>query len=695
MRFLASSTCLLLLIVSPASADFLDTFSYPDGTFPPEYEWTGDPTGGGWFLVQDETFAHAEGGHVHFFRPGSIAGRGEYEFDYLGDDWTFAWRITHGNPGFGYCLLLHPGFVLVEGWWYTPYGYPDGQYMYHNPWDIRTIESPYDPGPGWHHVRIVDDYEHVRIYVDEDLIFEEPVMGLSDGYIGLGSGSNSGVGFPAFDNVGYTWAPPPSGRVWHVPGDAPTIQAGIDSAAAGDTVLVACGTYYEHDIDMKSDIWLRSESGDPDCVTVHAQNMGPVIICRNLPATAWIEGFTFTEGQGGEYGGGVLCERSSPTLMNCLFNVNRASAGGGMYCVDSFPTLINCVFTGNRAPTGAGMCCFDSSPALTGCAFYSNFAEDDGVDYGGGGACCSGGAPVFADCHFLDNAALMSGGGMVCRHSFLTMSDCVFEGNTTCQLLTNGGAGLCCWGGSTTLTRCTFQNNTSRYGGAGAGMVSTGSAFLTDCVFSQNWADGGPGGGMHYHGESLTLVGCSFLNNNANDGGGLVAAGASTTLEQCFFHGNRAGHGGGMHLGASSVTLSNCTLSGNSGTYGAGIKCTGSCPVLENTIIAFGIDGEAICCDPAAPPTLSCCDIYGNEDGDWVGCIEDQYGINGNFSACPQFCDPVNDDYSLQDCSPCAPGNHPEGYDCGLIGAYGVGCDCGMPSRVERTTWSSIKAHFR
>jgi hypothetical protein len=65
------------------------------------------------------------------------------------------------------------------------------------------------------------------------------------------------------------------------PGDAPTIQTGIDSLSVGDTVLVASEGYsdFTHTdpygerawIIMLEGVCLRSESGDPSCVTIEAE----------------------------------------------------------------------------------------------------------------------------------------------------------------------------------------------------------------------------------------------------------------------------------------------------------------------------------------------------------------------------------------------------------------------------------------
>ena len=116
--------------------------------------------------------------------------------------------------------------------------------------------------------------------------------------------------------------------------------------------------------------------------------------------------------------------------------------------------------------------------------------------------------------------------------------------------------------------------------------------------------------------------------------------------------------------------------------------------LIENTIIAYNAKTAVDCDCPLIPPTLSCCDIYGNGEGDWVGCIADQLGVNGNFSACPSYCISGHLWPGLCDESPCLPGNHPDGYDCGLIGAQGEGCSCGV-SQTEPSTWGAIKSMYR
>ena len=139
-----------------------------------------------------------------------------------------------------------------------------------------------------------------------------------------------------------------------------------------------------------------------------------------------------------------------------------------------------------------------------------------------------------------------------------------------------------------------------------------------------------------------------------------------------------AGGGGVRCYDESDPIIVNCTFYHNSGTYGGGVYCTdGSFPVLENSIVAFSTQGVGVYCGGGSLALLSCCDVFGNSGGDWVECIEDQFDINGNFSADPLLCDPDGQDYRIAEESPCAAENNER---CGTIGAYGTGC---VPSRIN------------
>jgi parallel beta-helix repeat protein len=148
------------------------------------------------------------------------------------------------------------------------------------------------------------------------------------------------------------------------------------------------------------------------------------------------------------------------------------------------------------------------------------------------------------------------------------------------------------------------------------------------------------------------------------------------------------GNGISLHEFSSADIIQN-TISHN--TPGEGILTDGSSGLCYNPIRHNIISYNAIGVSGFCAEDFECNDIFGN--GSNVD--PPPFGTNGNIAVDPQFCgvEPqVSGNYFLQSDSPCAPGQHPDGYPCGLIGRLPVGC---QDTAVERTTWGAIKAIYR
>jgi len=423
-----------------------------------------------------------------------------------------------------------------------------------------------------------------------------------------------------------------------------------------------------------------------------------------LDATATLTDCNFTENNPVNKAGGFYASASMVALDRCTFLRNTGKNGAGAYITEGTATVDSCTFSTNTATySGGGMQADVVNPlSVTGCTFQDNITEisDYPFGFGGGGFSMDNyhiPASQVMDCTFINNrAGEGSGGGMdasgyssdhvVLRCTFIgnhadgsgggasgggRYEDCVFQGNT-CG---GTGGGL---GGSYEMIDCVFTNNEARDGGG-----CYPSNRVIGCEFTNNLATRW-GGGMFRSGglSPFTIEDCRFSDNHAATGGGMLAyCDEATSIVGCTFDGNVAGAGSAAKITSREdvpplVEVSGCTVVGNQAQAGGAIHL--EIPVqIENTIIAFGTQGEAVTCSDSGYGStglgvMSCTDIYGNAGGNWTSCIGDQLGINGNFSLDPRFCNVGGGDFRLAQTSPCTAANAPAG--CGLIGAYPVGC---------------------
>jgi len=221
------------------------------------------------------------------------------------------------------------------------------------------------------------------------------------------------------------------------PADFSAIQAAIDDANDGDTVLIADGRYTgagNRDLDFHGKaITVKSQNGPEHCI----------IDCNGTPSEphrgfyfhsferqdSVLSGLTVTNGYA-VAGGGIYCDRGSPTIENCIIARNQAEGAGGIcWVVDSSQeaALSGCVVVDNRADYVGGIFVgtYGASLTVRNCLIAGNTA----VYEGGGVGADTFDMLTFEACTFAHNAAEL-GGGLFCYEGDFVLRNCILWGNS-------------------------------------------------------------------------------------------------------------------------------------------------------------------------------------------------------------------------------------------------------------------------
>jgi hypothetical protein len=164
-------------------------------------------------------------------------------------------------------------------------------------------------------------------------------------------------------------------------GDAPTIQAGIDSSYDTDTVLVAEGTYYEAINYSGKNILVMSESGPENTILDGSVLEEPIVTFENAETRAAVlEGLTLELSRRSA----IVCKHASPVIRNNHILNNLAAQsyetdrGGGILASGS-PLIEANLFEANESFGNAGaMELMEGSPIIQGNVFRNNRSAYDG-----------------------------------------------------------------------------------------------------------------------------------------------------------------------------------------------------------------------------------------------------------------------------------------------------------------------------
>jgi predicted outer membrane repeat protein len=278
-------------------------------------------------------------------------------------------------------------------------------------------------------------------------------------------------------------------------GEQPTIQAAVNAAAAGDTILLAAGTFTgdgNRDVDfLGKDLVVISQDHDVETC---------IIDCQGAPASPH-RGFTFQASESrdavlqevtirngwAEDGGAIAIDDfSSPTIRQCRLENSVATYpgngyGGAIYCYGS-PLIDSCLIRGNRAGNRGGGIYAGDGPGMdaeiVNCVVLDDQAED-------GGGLHVRGTVLVDNCLVAGNIAGWGdayGGGISCRYHAGQIVVSTVAANQAGE-----AAGIALYGDLVpSIERTLIAFN---LGAAGVGCIGSSQAALSCCDIYGN--DGG------------------------------------------------------------------------------------------------------------------------------------------------------------------------------------------------------------
>ncbi len=270
-----------------------------------------------------------------------------------------------------------------------------------------------------------------------------------------------------------------------------TVQAGLDTAIAGDQVWVAAGTYVQC-VTLKSEVALYGGFAGGETMLwqrdwianrtiLDGNQTGSVVSVANARGGTRIDGFTIRNGEAGSgggtaNGGGIRCVSSHATIANNTISGNSASGalthGGGIYCYSSSSvTIASNTIAGNSGDLGGGICC-DSCTSST---IINNIITDNVSLHGGGIYSSGAGLGVIIANNAITGNNANYGGGIDCVSSYPSITGNTISGNMGIWF----GGGICCEACSPMITETIIAFNVSgiRYIG------SATPALRGNCVY--------------------------------------------------------------------------------------------------------------------------------------------------------------------------------------------------------------------